>query len=149
MKIAIGSDHGGFNLKKIIKEHLESKGIDVMDLGTHSLDSVDYPDYGKAVGETVAAGEADCGILICGTGIGISLAANKVNGIRAAVVSDTFSARMAKEHNNANVLALGERVVGPGLALDLVDAWLEADFEGGRHERRVNKITAVEEKHSK
>jgi len=144
MKIAFGCDHGGYDLKEDVIEFLESRGIEVLDLGTHSTASVDYPDFGKAVGEAVQSKKADLGIVICGTGIGISLAANKVEGIRAAVVSDTFSARMARMHNNANVLAFGARVVGKGLAIDLVKAWLDSAFEGGRHGRRVDKIMAIE-----
>lgn len=145
MKIAFGCDHGGFDLKEPIIEYLKSRNIEVLDLGTHSTESVDYPDFGRAVGEAVASKKADLGILICGTGIGISLASNKVKGIRAAVVSDTFSARMARMHNNANVLSFGARVVGKGLAIDLVSAFLDNEFEGGRHERRVNKIMLIED----
>ncbi|HKL43033.1 MAG TPA: ribose 5-phosphate isomerase B [Clostridia bacterium] len=144
MKIAFGCDHGGYDLKEDVMEFLKSRGIEVLDFGTHSTASVDYPDYGRAVGEAVQSKEADLGIVICGTGIGIALAANKVEGIRAAVVSDTFSARMARMHNNANVLAFGSRVVGKGLAIDLVKAWLDSSFEGGRHKRRVDKIMAIE-----
>lgn len=139
-EIGIGSDHGGFELKEIVKEHLEEKGYTVKDYGTDSEESVDYPDYGKAVAKGVVAGEVDGGIVICGTGIGISLAANKVEGIRCALCSDTFSARMSRMHNDANMLALGGRVLGRGLALDIVDAWLDSEFEGGRHQRRVEKI---------
>jgi ribose 5-phosphate isomerase B len=149
LKIAIGSDHGGYELKKEVITHLEKRSIEVIDLGTNSTESVDYPEYGQAVGEYIAEGKADCGIVICGTGLGISMAANKVKGIRAAVVSDVFSAEMAKAHNNANILAFGGRVVGVGLALKLVDTWLDTNFEGGRHQRRVDKIMAVEEKYSK
>ena len=149
MKIAIGSDHGGLNLKNIIGEHLAEKGIEVIDLGIKENESVDYPDYGLKVAETVVEGNADLGIICCGTGLGISIAANKVPGIRCAVVSDTFTAEMAKAHNNANMLALGERVVGVGLALKIVDTWLMTEFEGGRHERRVNKITDIETKYTK
>lgn len=145
MKFAIGCDHGGFELKQVVIEHLEKRGIEVKDFGTYSKDSTDYPIYGRKVGEAVASKEFDYGIVICGTGIGISLAANKVKGIRAAVVSDTFSAKMAKAHNNANILAFGERVVGKGLALELVDAFIDTEFEGGRHERRVNLIMDIEE----
>lgn len=144
MKIAIGCDHGGIDLKQDVIDYLESRGVEILDLGTNSKESVDYPEYGKAVGEAVASKKADLGVLICGTGIGISLAANKVPGVRAAVVSDTFSAKMARAHNNANVLAFGARVVGPGLALELVKAWLDSEFEGGRHERRVKKIMEIE-----
>jgi len=145
MKIAFGCDHGGYDLKEDVIEFLKSRDIEVLDFGTHSTASVDYPNYGKAVGEAVQSKDADLGIVICGTGIGISLAANKVKGIRAAVVSDTFSARMARMHNNANVLAFGSRVVGKGLAIDLVKAWLDSSFEGDRHKRRVDKIMAIED----
>jgi len=145
MKIAFGCDHGGYDLKKDVIDFLKSRDIEVLDFGTHSTASVDYPNYGRAVGEAVQSKEADLGIIICGTGIGISLAANKVDGIQAAVVSDTFSARMARMHNNANVLAFGSRVVGKGLAIDLVKAWLDSSFEGGRHKRRVDKIMSIED----
>lgn len=149
MKIAIGSDHGGYNLKESIKKHLDEKGVEYMDFGTNGSESVDYPEFGSKVAEAVNSGEFDRGIVCCGTGIGISISANKVPGIRCAVVSDTFSAEMSRAHNNANVLALGERVVGIGLALRIVDVWLEAGFEGGRHERRVSKIGDIEVKYSK
>ncbi|WIF96051.1 ribose 5-phosphate isomerase B [Caminicella sporogenes] len=149
MKIAIGSDHGGYNLKEAIKKHLEEKGIEYKDFGTNSTESVDYPEFGEKVAQVVKSGEFDRGIVCCGTGIGISISANKVPGIRCAVVSDTFSAEMSRLHNDANILALGERVVGKGLALKIVDVWLEAEFEGGRHERRVNKIKEIEAKYSK
>ncbi|RKD21988.1 ribose 5-phosphate isomerase B [Caminicella sporogenes DSM 14501] len=149
MKIAIGSDHGGYNLKEAIKKHLEEKGIEYKDFGTNSTESVDYPEFGEKVAQAVKSGEFDRGIVCCGTGIGISISANKVPGIRCAVVSDTFSAEMSRLHNDANILALGERVVGKGLALKIVDVWLEAEFEGGRHERRVNKIKEIEAKYSK
>ncbi len=148
MKIAIGSDHGGYNLKEAIKKHLEKKGIEYKDFGTGSTESVDYPEFGMKVAEAVKSEEFDKGIVCCGTGIGISISANKVPGIRCAVVSDTFSAEMSRAHNNANVLALGERVIGVGLALKIVDVWLETEFEGGRHERRVNKIGDIETKYS-
>lgn len=149
MKIAIGSDHGGLRLKKDVIKHLEKKGIEVKDFGTYTEESCDYPDYANAVGKAVVAKEYDFGILICGTGIGISIAANKICGVRAALCSDTFSAHATREHNNANILAMGERVVGPGLALDIVDAFLGAEFEGGRHQNRVNKITDIEKEYSK
>lgn len=145
MVIALGSDHGGFGLKETIKSHLEEKGIPYRDFGTYSSDSVDYPDFAKAVAMAVVNGECERGILVCGTGIGISIAANKVKGIRAALCHDAFSAQMSREHNNANVLAMGERVVGPGLALMIVDIWLSTEFAGGRHGRRVDKITALEQ----
>lgn len=144
MKIGLGSDHGGFELKKEILDHLNKKGIACEDFGTYTKDSCDYPDYAYKVAKAVVAGTCDLGILVCGTGIGISIAANKVEGIRCAVVSDTFSAEMSRAHNNANILALGERVVGKGLALKIVDTWLEAGFEGGRHTGRVDKIMAIE-----
>ncbi|SHJ85657.1 ribose 5-phosphate isomerase B [Tepidibacter formicigenes] len=149
MKIGIGSDHGGYNLKEEIKKYLQEKGYEVVDFGTKSIESVDYPDYGLAVAEAVINKEVEKGIVCCGTGIGISLAANKVPGIRCAVVSDTFSARMSRAHNNANMLSLGERVVGRGLALEIVDAWMNTEFEGDRHLRRVNKLTEIENKYSK
>lgn len=144
MKIGIGSDHGGFELKESIKIHLDEVGIQYVDYGTNSTDSVDYPDFGKTVADAVAAKEVDRGIVICGTGIGISIAANKVKGIRCALCSETYSARMSIEHNNANMLALGARVLGVDLAHEIVDAWLKAEFQGGRHEKRVNKISDIE-----
>ncbi|MGF7400703.1 ribose 5-phosphate isomerase B [Thermoanaerobacterium thermosaccharolyticum] len=147
--IAIGSDHGGYELKKAIKKHLDEKGIEYKDFGTFSEESVDYPDFALKVAEAVASGEFEKGILLCGTGVGISIAANKVPGIRAANVSDAFSARYSKEHNNANVLCMGGRVVGPGLAAILVDEWLNAEFQGGRHQKRLDKITEIEKKYSK
>jgi len=149
MKIGLGCDHGGYGLKETIKEHLASKNIEFVDYGTHSTDSVDYPEYGEKVANAVASEEVDLGILICGTGLGISMAANKVKGIRAAVVSDCFTAEMSRAHNNANILALGDRVVGKGLALKIVDTWLNTEFEGGRHANRVDKIIAIENKHYK
>lgn len=149
MKIAIGSDHGGFKLKEEIKIHLEKKGIEVEDFGTHSEESCDYPDIALLVGENVVAKKSELGILVCGTGIGISIAANKVPGVRAALCSDTFSAHATREHNNANILALGQRTVGAGLALDIVDAFINAKFEGDRHLRRINKITEIENKYNK
>lgn len=146
MKIGLGSDHGGYNLKEEIKKHLESKGIECVDFGTeNAVDSVDYPIYGEKVAKAVVNKDVDYGILCCGTGIGISLAANKVKGIRCAVVSDTFSAKMSKAHNNANMLSLGERVIGKGLALEIVDAWINTEFEGERHLRRVNMLNDIEE----
>lgn len=149
MKIALGSDHGGLNLKKEIIKHLESKNIEVMDFGTHTENSCDYPDYALKVAEEVVAQNFELGILICGTGIGISISANKVPGIRAALCHDTFSAHSTREHNNANILTLGERVVGRGLALDIVDAFINAKFEGDRHQKRIDKITEIEKKYSK
>lgn len=140
IKIAIGSDHGGFDYKASIIKALQDKGYDVVDMGTYSPESCDYPLIAKKVARAVAKGDFEKGILVCGTGIGMSMAANKVKGIRAAVCGDTFSARATRAHNNANILCLGQRVVGEGLALDIVDIWLTTKFEGGRHERRVNMI---------
>ena len=144
MKIALGCDHGGLNLKNAIKKHLEENNYEVEDFGTYSTDSVDYPDYAKKAAMAVANGEADCGVLVCGTGIGIGISANKVKGIRCATVGDTFSARMTKAHNDANMIALGERVTGIGLGLDIVDAYLNSEFEGGRHQRRIDKMMEIE-----
>src|SRR5690554_4631545 len=136
MRIALGSDHGGLNLKEEIKCYLENKGIEFKDFGTNGTDSCDYPDIAVPAAKAVAAGEFDRGILICGTGIGIGIAANKVPGIRAALCHDTFSARASREHNNANILTMGERVIGRGLALEIVDVWINSEFSGGRHQRR-------------
>ena len=144
MRIALGADHAGFPLKETIKKELERAGHQVEDLGTNSEASVDYPDYARAVGERVAGHEADRGILLCGTGIGMAISANKVPGIRAANVSDEFNARLSRQHNDANVLALGGRTVGPDLALSIVQTWLETKFEGGRHGRRVAKIKELD-----
>ncbi|MFZ7119686.1 MAG: ribose 5-phosphate isomerase B [Eubacteriaceae bacterium] len=149
MKIALGADHGGFNLKEVIKKHLEGKDYQVVDYGTFNTESIDYPDIGEKVALAVKNGEADKGIITCGTGLGISITANKIPGIRAALVSETFSAEMSRAHNNANILALGGRVTGPDLALQIVDVWLKTDFLGDRHERRVNKISQIEAKYSK
>ena len=144
--IAIGSDHAGFELKQEVMKHLEELGLQYKDYGTYSADSCDYPDIGEAVGRAVVAGECEKGLLICGTGIGIGIAANKVQGVRCAICSDCFSADMASRHNNANILAFGARVVGGGLALMLVDTFLGTKFEGGRHARRVDKIMSIENK---
>lgn len=146
--IIIGSDHGGLALKTALNSYLKRRGFDVTDAGTNGDASVDYPDFGQKVAETVIAGEAELGILICGTGIGMSIAANKIPGIRAALVTDVFMARMAREHNNANVLVLGGRVLDEQKACDLVGAWLDATFEGGRHQLRLDKITLLEKKYS-
>ena len=145
MKLVIGSDHGGIHLKEVLKQHLAEQGIEVTDAGTYTEESCDYPDIAVKVCREITNGSAERGILVCGTGIGMSMAANKVKGIRAALCGDVFSATMSREHNNANVICLGERVLGPGLALSILDAWLDTDFAGGRHERRVNKIMAIEE----
>jgi len=144
-KIALGCDHAGFEIKDAVIAHLNQRGWDVIDVGTNSSESCDYPLFAHEVCKNIQDGNAELGILICGTGIGMSLVANKHRGIRAAACSDTFSARLTRVHNNANVLCFGTRVVGIGLALDLVDNFLDAEFEGGKHERRVNMITAYEE----
>ncbi len=145
MKIALGSDHGGFFYKEKIKEYLKSKKYEIVDKGTFSPEPVDYPYFGENVGTAVANGEADIGIIVCGTGIGISIAANKIKGVRAALCTNEFMARMARSHNDANVLALGQRVIGLDHALAIVDVFLETPFEGGRHERRVKLILDIEE----
>ena len=140
MKIVVASDHGGFALKEEVKEHLIERGFDIEDLGTHSEESVDYPVYGKACGEAVASGKADLGVVVCGTGIGISIAANKVKGIRCGLCTSVEMAHLTKQHNNANILALGGRTTEPELALKIVDEWLDTEFEGGRHQRRVDML---------
>ena len=144
--IGIGNDHSALELKAEIIEFLKEKGHEVVDFGTDSSESCDYPKYGEAVGRAVVAKEVDCGILICGTGLGISLAANKVKGVRAAVCSEPFTAKMSRAHNNCNVLAFGARVVGAELAKMIVDVWLNTEFEGGRHQRRVDMIMEIEER---
>lgn len=144
MKIAIGADHGGYSLKELLKGHLLEEGHEVLDLGTHDTDSCHYPVYAEKVAYAVKDGEAVLGILVCGTGIGMSIAANKVHGIRAAAVSDCFTAQATREHNDSNVLCLGERTVGPGLAMRIVDTWLNASFQGGRHQVRVEMIGELE-----
>jgi len=144
MKIAIGNDHAATELKFIIKEYVEGMGHEVINFGTDDNESCDYPAYGRKVGEAVVNGEADCGILICGTGVGISIAANKVKGVRAAVCSDVATAHLVKEHNNANIIAFGARIVGVELAKDIVKTYLEAEFEGGRHQRRIDMIHDIE-----
>lgn len=149
MKIAIGCDHGGVELKEEIKKYLFEAGYETKDFGTNSNESCDYPDYAILVAEAVASKEFDFGILICGTGIGIGIAANKIPGIRAALCSDTFSAHATREHNDANILTIGQRVVGPGLALDIVKTFLNTKFEGGRHQNRIHKITEIEKKYYK
>jgi len=144
MKITIASDHGGFPLKDRIGDLLRGLNHVVEDLGTFSTDSVDYPDLGAAVGAIVSRGGADAGVLLCGTGIGMSIVANKFPRVRAALVGDVYAARMAKEHNNANILVIGGRVVGPGVAEEMVKTWLEAVFQGGRHQKRLDKIAEIE-----
>ncbi len=142
--LAIGADHGGVNLKEIIKNYLAERGIEVKDFGTFGTTSVDYPDIAKKVADSIVNGECENGILVCGTGIGMSIAANKVDGIRAAHVTDTYSARMAKEHNNAHIICLGERITGCDLAIEIVKAYLDAEHLGGRHGVRVEKIMNIE-----
>ncbi len=145
MKLAIGCDHGGFELKQEIVKFLKAiPNLQVEDHGVASKDSVDYPDYGKKVSESVAGGSAERGILICGTGIGMSIVANRYPGVRAALCHDHFTAQMSREHNDANVLVLGERVIGKGVALEIVKTWLDTPFGGGRHQLRLNKISDIE-----
>ena len=144
MRVAIGADHAGFELKEIIKQTLDELRVAYKDFGTDSDDSVDYPDYAARVGRVVAAGEFDRGILVCGTGIGMALAANKITGIRAAPVVDLESARLAREHNNANVLSIGARIVAPELAEEIARIFLDTPFEGGRHQRRLDEIAKIE-----
>lgn len=140
MKIAIGADHGGFELKNKLITKLEKDGYEVTDYGTNSAESVDFPDFSQQVTKAIQEERADLGILVCGTGIGMSIAANKEKGIRAALVGDVFSAQATREHNNSNVLCLGERVTGAGLAEKIVETWLEAEFVGGRHQGRLDKL---------
>ena len=144
MKIVFGCDHAGYEIKDAVIAHIKEKGHEVIDVGTYSSASCHYPVYASAACEKILSGEADLGILICGTGIGMSIAANKYKGIRAALCSDTYSARMTRVHNDANLLCMGARVIGPCLAQDIVDSFLSAEFEGGRHERRVEMLTAIE-----
>ena len=146
MRVAVGADQGGYELKGPVVEFLIDQGHEVADLGIHRLESVDYPDVAADVARAVAAEEAERGIIICGTGIGVSMAANRVRGIRAALCTDCYMARMAREHNDAQILCLGGRVVGVGLALDIVQVFLAGQFQGGRHARRVAKISALERK---
>ena len=142
-KIAVASDHAGRELKDQISELLTERGMDVLDLGTDSDDSVDYPDFGISLSEKVSSGEIERGILVCGTGIGMSMVANKFKNVRAALVGDIFSARMSREHNDSNVLVIGGRVTGKDLALEITRVWLDTEFEGGRHQRRLDKISAI------
>ena len=144
MKIAIACDHSALELKDVVKNLLAERGLECQDFGTYTTDSCHYPIYGARAAKAVASGECDLGIVICGTGIGISMAANKVKGIRCALCSDTFSARMTRIHNNSNMLAMGARVIGVELAKDIVNAWLDAEYEGGRHQARIDMITALE-----
>lgn len=142
--IALACDHGAYDLKEAVKAHLAEKGLQVKDFGTYSTDSCDYPDFAAAAAKAVAAGECEKGVVLCTTGIGVSIVANKVKGVRCALCTDTLSAEMTRRHNDTNVLAMGAGVVGKNLALAILDKWLETEFEGGRHQRRVDKITALE-----
>lgn len=146
MKIAIGNDHAATELKFQIKEYLESQGHEVVNFGTDTNDSCNYPEFGEAVGRAVASGEAEAGVLICGTGVGISIAANKVNGVRAVVCSEPVTAKLSKEHNNSNIVAFGARIVGFEMAKAIVDAWLGAEYQGGRHQMRVDMLTDIEKR---
>ena len=143
MRIAVGSDHAGFDLKEALAAHIRHRGLEVVDCGTYSAERVDYPDFGAAVGRAVRDGQADAGLCVCGSGIGIAMAANKIAGIRAATVHDATSARLSREHNDANVICIGERITGPQVARDALDAWLEARFAGGRHAKRVAKVNEL------
>ena len=145
MKISLGCDHGGLNLKNAVKAHLIDRGFEVLDCGTNTTDSCDYSDFAVPAAKAVAIGECERGIVICTTGIGISISANKVRGIRCALLSDTVSARLTRQHNDTNMMALGQGIVGEKLALEIVDIWLDTAFEGGRHQRRVDKLMAIEE----
>ena len=142
--IALACDHGAYALKEKVKQHLDQLGYDYKDFGTYSEDSCDYPDFAGPAAQAVAAGECGCGIVMCTTGIGVSIAANKVKGIRCALLSDLMSARLTRQHNNTNMMALGAGVVGEKLALEIIDTWLDTEFEGGRHQRRVEKMMAYE-----
>ena len=146
MKIGIGNDHAALEMKNQVMEYLEEKGYEVINYGTNTQESCNYPEFGEKVGRAVVSGEVDCGIMICGTGVGISLAANKVKGVRAVVCSEPYSAKLSKQHNNTNILAFGARVVGIELAKMIIDEWLGAEFEGGRHQTRVDMIMAIENK---
>jgi ribose 5-phosphate isomerase B len=146
MKIALGSDHAGFELKEDLRAYLAGLNIDALDLGAYSQEAVDYPDVASRVAEKVVRGEVEKGLLICGTGIGMSIVANRFPGVRAALCHDSFTARVSREHNDANILVLGGRMIGKGLARELLKVWLETEFQGGRHQRRLDKITALEEK---
>ena len=145
MKIAIASDHRGFPTKQELIKYLSKKNYEVLDYGTNSTDMVDYPEYAFKLGESVANKEVDFGIVVCGTGIGVSITANKVDGIRCALVHDVFSAKATRAHNDTNMLAMGQRVIGEGLALEILNAWLTTDYEGGRHDLRIQKMMALEE----
>ena len=142
--IALACDHGAYALKEEVKKHLEKLGLEYKDFGTNSLDSCDYPDFAGPAAQAVASGECDRGIVMCTTGIGVSITANKVKGVRCALLSDIMSARMTRQHNNTNMMAIGAAVVGPMLAMEIIDTWLGTEFEGGRHQRRIDKMMAYE-----
>lgn len=142
--IAIACDHGAYTLKEALKRHLEARGLEYKDFGTHSLDSCDYPDFVAPAAQAVAGGECDRGIVLCTTGIGASITANKIKGIRCALLSDVLSARLTRQHNDTNMMALGAGVTGPNLAMEIVDVWLDTEFQGGRHQRRIDKVMALE-----
>lgn len=144
MTIAIACDHGGYRLKKVLFKELQRQGYKVKDFGTYSEESCDYPDYAAKAAKAVASGECDKGVVVCGTGIGVSITANKVKGIRCALCHDVFSAKATRNHNDANMLAMGQRVIGEGLAIEVLNAWLSSDFEGGRHIPRIEKMMALE-----
>ena len=146
MKIAVACDHGGFRLKNVLINEMESQGYEVIDFGTYDEESCDYPDYAVKAARAVSSGECDKGVVVCGTGIGVSMTANKVKGIRCALVHDVFSAKATRAHNDSNMLAMGQRVIGEGLAVEILNAWLHTDFEGGRHEQRIKKLMNLEEK---
>ncbi len=149
MKIAVACDHGGLELKKVLLQYLKEHGYEYQDFGTYTSDSCDYPDFALPAAEAVACGKCDRGIVICSTGIGISIAANKVKGIRCAHCHDTYSAKYTRLHNDANMLAFGQKIIGEGLMLEIVELFLNTEFEGGRHQRRVDKISAIEDKYFK
>ncbi len=149
MKVAVGNDHAAVEMKKQVIEHLKSRGYEVTDLGTNTGDADSYTEYGLAVAEAITSGDADCGVLICGTGVGISISANKVPGIRAAVCSEPVTARLVKMHNNANIIAFGARIIGIETARAILDAYFDATYEGGRHDERIADIKAIEAKYSK
>ena len=145
MKIAVACDHGGLKLKNVLVDDLKQQGFEVKDFGTHNEESCDYPDYASLAAKAVASKECDLGVVVCGTGIGVSIVCNKVNGIRCALVHDVFSAKATKAHNNTNMIAMGQRVIGEGLALEVLNAWLHTEYEGGRHDLRIEKKMALEE----
>jgi RpiB/LacA/LacB family sugar-phosphate isomerase len=149
IKIAIASDHAGREMKEDLKDYLQTIGVEVVDMGVNDDKSVDYPDYGIPLAERVSKGEVPRGVLVCGTGIGMSILANKFRGVRAALVNDVYTARMAKEHNDANILVIGGRIVGKGLAREMLRTWIDARFEGGRHQVRLDKIAELEKKNNK